>query len=106
MDEFLEKVNAHPLKGFELWLDALSAVPAGGFRAAGWSCVHAWGCGGGSYETEMRAKSAIEECSDESPKSIADAVYHAIADCTESPMSASCITQLMIEESEAELGQK
>ena len=111
MDEFLEKVNAHPLKGFELWLDALSAVPTDGFRAECWSWVNAWGSGGGSYETEMRAtemraKSAIEECSDESPKSIADAVYHAIADCTESPMSASCITQLMIEESEAELGQK
>ena len=49
MDEFLEKVNARPLKGFEKWLDALPAVPTDGFRTECWSWVNAWGSGGGSY---------------------------------------------------------
>ena len=106
MDEFLKRINSSPFKGFEGWLDALSSVPVDGLRAECWSWVNAWGSGGGSYDTEMRAKYSIEECADESPKSIADAVYHAITDCTESPLSASCITQLMIEAAEAECARK
>lgn len=103
MDEFLERVNANPFDGFETWLESLSDNPMDGFRSECWSWMNAWGAGGGSCDTEMRAKAAIEECEVESPRSIADAVYHSVVDYSESPMSASCITRIMIEESEAEL---
>lgn len=106
MEEYLAYIESNPIEGFEDWIGSLSPDPLKGMNSACWSWINAWGSGGGSYETEMRAKSAIEECTDESPRSIADAVYHAIVDCTESPMSASCITQLMVEESASELGIK
>ena len=98
MDADMERIEANTCPNFEVWLEALPEEPMEGLADACWSWIHSWGNGGGDYSTEACIESVITELRSNSPRALADAIFHSVVDYSKSPFEASCLTRDLVEE--------
>lgn len=98
MDADMDRIEADTCPNFEVWLEDLPEEPVDGLADACWSWIHSWGNGGGDYSTETCIESAITELGSNSPRALADAIFHSVVDYSKGPFEASCLTRDLIEE--------
>lgn len=104
MDADMDRIQADTCPNFEVWLDELPEEPMKGLADECWSWIRHWGNGGGDYSTECCIQSAITELGSDSPRALADTIFHSVVDYTKTPFEASCLARDIIEESMRECG--